>query len=166
MSSSIQREGLIGNYDYGFLFKPSLPFSKKRHATPFFGLSEPMPLFLALLLGFQHALAMLAGIITPPLLIGGQSGANLSNDLQQYLVSTALIVSGILSAIQITRFHAYGTPYYIGTGLLSVVGTSFNTVSAATGAFSQMYRTGYCPTDSSGNKLPCPHGYGALLGTS
>lgn len=25
-----------------------------------------MPVFLALLLGFQHALAMLAGVITPP----------------------------------------------------------------------------------------------------
>lgn len=29
-----------------------------------------------------------------------------------------------------------------------------------------MYETGYCPTSESGAKLPCPKGYGALLGTS
>ena len=162
-----RRDGLIGDYDYAFLFKPNLPFIRReRRAAPFFGLDDPMPVFLAVLLGFQHALAMLAGIITPPLLIGGQAGANLQSDLQQYLVSTALIVCGILSSIQITRFHIYQSPYYVGTGLLSVVGTSFASVTVASGAFSQMYRTGYCPIDASGNKLPCPHGYGALIGTS
>lgn len=29
-----------------------------------------------------------------------------------------------------------------------------------------MYASGYCPTDADGNKLACPRGYGALLGTS
>lgn len=53
---------------------------------------------------------MLAGVITPPLLISGAAGANLDPDLQQYLVSAALIVSGTLSMIQITRFHIYKTP--------------------------------------------------------
>jgi xanthine/uracil permease len=37
---------------------------KERRAAPFFGLNDRMPLLLALLLGFQHALAMLAGVIT------------------------------------------------------------------------------------------------------
>lgn len=64
------REGLIGTYDYGFLFKPNLPFMKKeRRAAPFFGLHDRMPVLLALLLGFQHALAMLAGVITPPIIL-------------------------------------------------------------------------------------------------
>jgi xanthine/uracil permease len=67
---------------------------------------------------FQHALAMLAGIVTPPLILGGAGGANLDADTQQYLISASLIVCGILSAIQITRFHIYKTPYYIGTGLI------------------------------------------------
>lgn len=125
-----------------------------------------MPLFLALLLGFQHALAMLAGVITPPIIISGQGGAALGADDTQYLVSTALIVCGILSSIQITRFHIYKTPYYIGTGLLSVVGTSFSIIPVATGAFSQMYATGYCPLGADGTKLPCPRGYGAILGTA
>jgi uric acid-xanthine permease len=106
------REGLIGNYDYAFLFRPNLPFMKKSDKVPpFFGLNDRMPVVLALLLGFQHALAMLAGVITPPLLMAGPAGVNLSPDQTQYLVSTALIVSGLLSCIQITRFHIYKTPY-------------------------------------------------------
>lgn len=118
------KQGLVGSYDYAFLFRPNIPFMKKaRRASPFFGLNDKMPVVLALLLGFQHALAMLAGIITPPLIMSGSGGVNLDSDWQQYLVSTSLIVCGILSSIQITRFHIWKTPYYIGTGLISVVGT-------------------------------------------
>lgn len=140
--------------------------TKVKRAAPFFGLNDRMPVLLALLLGFQHALSMLAGVITPPIIIAGQGGANLGGDDAQYLVSTSLIVCGILSSIQITRFHIYKSPYYIGTGLISVVGTSFAIIPVATGAFTQMYATGFCPTDSSGSKLPCPEGYGAILGTA
>jgi NCS2 family nucleobase:cation symporter-2 len=159
------KDGLIGTYDYAFLFRPNLPFMKKeRRAAPFFGLHDKMPVFLALLLGFQHALAMLAGVITPPIILA--NAANLTRDQQRYLVSTSLVVCGILSSIQITRFHIWKTPYYIGTGLISVVGTSFATIPVATGALSQMYATGYCPTAANGTKLPCPDGYGAILGTA
>ncbi|KAF2180552.1 purine permease [Zopfia rhizophila CBS 207.26] len=159
------KDGLIGKYDYGFLFRPNLPFMKKeRRAAPFFGLHDRMPVLLALLLGFQHALSMLAGIITPPIILSG--AAHLTTDLQRYLVSTSLIVCGILSSIQITRFHIWRTPYYIGTGLISVVGTSFATIPVATGALEQMYSTGFCPSDADGNPLPCPDGYGAIIGTA
>lgn len=139
---------------------------KSRRAPPFFGLDDRMPVVLALLLGFQHALSMLAGVITPPIIIAGSGGANLSGDDSQYLVSTSLIVCGILSSIQITRFHIFKSPYYIGTGLISVVGTSFAIIPIATGAFAQMYATEFCPTDANGLKLPCPRGYGAILGTA
>lgn len=108
------REGLIGSYNYGDLFRPNIPFLRRKGASlssPFFGLNDKMPVCLSLLLGFQHALAMLAGIISPPILLGGTSGANLSMSQQQYLVSTALLVSGMLSAVQITRIHIYKTPY-------------------------------------------------------
>lgn len=56
--------------------------------------------------------------------------------------------------------------YFLGTGLISVVGVSFATITVATGAFEQMYANGFCPTSADGVKLPCPDGYGALLGTS
>lgn len=138
-----------------------------------------------ILLGFQHALAMLAGIITPPMLIAGQSGANLDPELTQYLLSASLIISGILSAVQIKRFQILKTPYYFGTGILTVVGTSFTSelaraqlfemmctltclavVAVTPKVFPQMYSTGFCPKDANGVPLPCPDGYGALLGTS
>ncbi|RMZ79242.1 hypothetical protein DV737_g3499, partial [Chaetothyriales sp. CBS 132003] len=161
------REGLVGDYDYAFLFTPNIPFIKKsKQSAPFFALNDSMPVLLALLLGFQHALSMLAGLITPPIILAGSSGANLDSETSQYLVSTSLIICGILSAIQITRFHIYKTPYYIGTGLISVVGTSFATIPVATGGLTQMYATGYCPTDADGNNLACPKGYGAILGTA
>jgi uric acid-xanthine permease len=161
------KEGLIGDYDYAFLFRPNLPFMKKsRQAAPFFGLNDSMPVLLALLLGFQHALSMLAGLITPPIILAGSGGANLPPNTAQYLVSTSLIVCGILSAVQITRFHIYKSPYFIGTGLISVVGTSFATIPVATGGLAQMYASGFCPSDADGNKLPCPRGYGAILGTA
>lgn len=43
-------------------------------------------------------------VITPPIILA--NAANLSQDQQRYLVSTSLIVCGILSSIQITRFHS------------------------------------------------------------
>lgn len=54
---------------------------------------------------------MLAGVVSPPIILGGAGGANLDTELTQYLVSTSLIVCGILSSIQVTRFHIMGTPY-------------------------------------------------------
>jgi hypothetical protein len=106
------REGLIGDYNYGYLFKPNLPFMGSKNVTPpFFGLNDKMPIFLAALLGLQHTLAMLAGVITPALILSGAGGVNLPTEVQQYLVSTSLIVCGILSSIQITRFHIFHTPY-------------------------------------------------------
>ncbi|KAL4795799.1 permease family-domain-containing protein [Aspergillus venezuelensis] len=159
------REGLLGDYDYAFLFRPELPFMKKDpRPIPFFGLNEKIPVLLAFILGLQHALAMLAGVVTPPLILSSSLG--LASDQQQYLVSTSLIVCGLLSMVQITRFHIYKTPYYVGSGVLSVMGVSFSIISVANGAFNQMYENGFCSVDSEGNRLPCPEAYGALLGTS
>lgn len=165
MRAVTTKDGLIGDYDYAFLFTPNIPFMKReRRAAPFFGLHDKMPVLLALLLGFQHALAMLAGVITPPIILSGAAG--LEPNVQSYLVSTSLIVCGILSSIQITRFHIYKSPYFVGTGLISVVGTSFATIPVATGALEQMYAIGYCPSDANGDPLPCPRGYGAIIGTA
>lgn len=157
------REGLLGDYDYGYLFTPEIPFTKKPPKTqPFFGLNSNMPVVLGFILGFQHALAMLAGVITPPIIIS--AAANLDIKLQQYLVSASLISSGILSLIQISRFRIPKTKYFIGTGLLSVVGTSFATITIVTKAFPMMYASGICPINN-GVKGPCPDGYGMIIAT-
>lgn len=100
------RKGLLGDYDYAFLFRPNLPFMRKPlFKAPFFGLQDRLPVLLGLLLGLQHALAMLAGIIAPPLIFSGAGFANLEPKQQQYLVSASLIISGILSAVQIARIR-------------------------------------------------------------
>lgn len=49
---------------------------------------------------------------------------------------------------------------------MSVVGISFSTIPVAQGALTQMYANGYCPTSEDGTALPCPKGYGAIIGTS
>jgi NCS2 family nucleobase:cation symporter-2 len=56
--------------------------------------------------------------------------------------------------------------FFIGSGVLSVMGVSFAIITVASGAFSQMYANGFCPVADDGTKLPCPEAYGALLGTS
>lgn len=51
----------IGDYDYKYLIYPNLPFIKNPYndkPQPFFGLNQRLPILLAMLLGFQHALAM------------------------------------------------------------------------------------------------------------
>ncbi|CEP64134.1 nucleobase:cation symporter-2 family protein LALA0_S10e03224g [Lachancea lanzarotensis] len=168
------KEGLLGDYDYAFLFTPSYPFrewlNRKRGVEPverdqpFFSVYSEMPIVLGLLLGLQHSLAMLAGVITPPIIIA--SVANFPLKIQQYLVSASLIVSAIMSSIQITRFHIPKTPYYIGSGLLSVAGTSFATITIVEKGFPVMYKSGFCPMGDDGKPGPCYAGYGALLGTA
>ncbi|KAI9284066.1 permease family-domain-containing protein [Umbelopsis sp. AD052] len=165
------RDGWLGDYDYGFLCMPRIPFLTKRTNTPpFFGLNTNLPILLAIFLGFQHCLAMVSGVVTPSLILSGAGTGNLNlpADYQQYMISSALIVTAIGSAIQITAFRYRG--FQLGTGLLSVVGTTFTIIPLAQSVFANMYKTGYCPTstaaDGTVTNLACPAGYGALLGTS
>ncbi|KAF8243283.1 Xanthine/uracil permease [Wilcoxina mikolae CBS 423.85] len=162
------REGLIGDYDYAYLLTPNIPpFNKKYkdRKQPFFGIDDRIPLLLTLLLGIQHALSMIGGAVSPPLLIAGASGANLSPDEISYLVSASLILSGFFSFFQIARFRIFNTGLWIGTGMLSVVGESFSVVPIAQGFLANEYATGRCPTGANGQKLPCRKAYGQLIGT-
>lgn len=158
------KQGLIGDYDYAYLFTPTISFLQRKRVQPFFGLDDEIPILLGMLLGLQHALAMIAGLCTPPILYAGM--ANLSMEQTQYLVSASLIVSGFLSIIQITRIKIPFTPFFLGTGLLSVVGTSFDTLTIVTKGLPLMYKTGFCPTAADGTPLACPDGYGAIIATS
>ncbi|KAJ1562318.1 hypothetical protein HK405_013499 [Cladochytrium tenue] len=169
-------DGLFGTYDYAFLCMPRLPFTKPRairkDVPTFYYLNDDIPITIAIVLGFQHALAMLAGVVTVPLILTAQSGVsglNFDSTQRQHQISVALIVSGLLSAVQITRFKLFGK-YYLGTGLLSVVGTSFATLSTAQAVIKQMYANGTCSTstaaDGTTTYLPCPDAYGAILGTA
>ncbi|EJT97062.1 xanthine/uracil permease [Dacryopinax primogenitus] len=163
------RHGWLGDYDFVWLCSPTLPFTQaaRRKNPPFFPLHADLPLVLAIICGFQHALAMLAGLITPPIIFS--SALNLSGELQAYMISASLIACGILSLVQMSRIRLPGG-YFIGTGLITVVGTSFATLSTAFAIFDSMYANGTCPViqnaDGTTTNGPCPDAYGYLLGTS
>ncbi|WP_413691496.1 uracil-xanthine permease family protein [Psychromonas sp. KJ10-2] len=73
----------------------------------------------------QHVLASFIGIITPTLIIGGVLG--LGEEIP-YLISMALMVSGVGTIIQAKR------PMGIGAGMICVQGTSFAFLSSVLAA--------------------------------
>ncbi|KAF9438111.1 hypothetical protein BGZ76_009729 [Entomortierella beljakovae] len=165
------RQGWFGDYDYSFLCMPTLPGFTIPRDPPFFGLKDRLPLLLAVVMGFQHALAMIAGVVTPAIIMSGpgSNGLNFTAENRSQMISTSLITSGLLSLIQITRFRLGKTRYYMGTGLLSVVGTSFIYLPVLQSSVSNMYASGFCKSsiDESGSAIyePCPDAWGAFLGT-
>ncbi|KAF9575681.1 hypothetical protein EC968_002245 [Mortierella alpina] len=165
------RSGWLGDYDYGFLCMPTLPGITVSKIPPFFGLKDKLPLVLAIIMGFQHALAMIAGVVTPSIIMsgGGKNALNFPPEMRSQMVSTSLITSGLLSLIQITRFRLGRSRYFIGTGLLSVVGTSFIFLPVLQSSVSTMYASGECKSsvDSTGTTIyeSCPEAWGKFLGT-
>ena len=67
------------------MFIPNIPYLFKQKTLPFYGVHDRLPYILALLLGLQHALAMVGGVVVPPLLLGGFAGAALGAEAIQYL---------------------------------------------------------------------------------
>ena len=90
------RDGWFGDYNYVWLCMPTLPFAiggrKKRTMPPFYALDSELPLLLALACGLQHALAMLAGLITPPIIFA--SALSLDAETSAYMISASLIGCG------------------------------------------------------------------------
>jgi hypothetical protein len=111
-------------FDWAWLCTPRMPWSKDKRLPAFYGINDKIPFPVAMVMGFQHALAMMGGIITPPILVSGAFYARFTTEETQYLLSVGLICSGILSFTQIVQFKLWGG-FVIGTGFISVVGTSF-----------------------------------------
>jgi xanthine/uracil permease len=107
---------------------------------------------------------MIGSIVSPPLAIAG-GAFNFDAKITQYLVSAAFITTGIATAMQVTRVHIAKTPFYIGTGLLSVVGPTFDILPIAFNYTAMRYKNGTCPTADDGTQLPCPDAWGAILGS-
>lgn len=76
------------------------------------------PLKDALFAAVQHLLSVFAAIITPPLIIASALGLDV--DTTGFLVSMALIASGVATFVQCKRIGG------IGCGLLCIQGTSFS----------------------------------------
>lgn len=82
-----------------------------------YGLNDrPAPLE-SILVAIQHVLASLVGIITPSLIISSSLGLEPSDT--RFIVSMSLFISGIATFIQAKRIGP------VGSGLLSLQGTSF-----------------------------------------
>jgi xanthine permease XanP len=82
-----------------------------------YGLEDRVPIGTALLVSGQHVAAMVVGTITPPLLLARI--LDLPPADAAYLVSMSLLASALGALLQSTR------PGPVGSGLLSVTGTSF-----------------------------------------
>lgn len=87
-------------------------------STLLYSLNDRMPPGKAALVGWQHVMAMFIGIITPPVIIA--RALDFSTAQTAYLVSMALVASGLSTFIQVRKFGP------LGSGLLSVQGTSFS----------------------------------------
>lgn len=105
------RHGWFGDYDYAWLCLPTLPFAtrgkKRKTQPPFYPLEADLPLLLAISSGLQHALAMLAGLITPPIIFA--SALNLDSELSAYMISASLIGCG-------TSYLSLGWERVLGDG--------------------------------------------------
>ncbi|MGB5963007.1 MAG: nucleobase:cation symporter-2 family protein [Coleofasciculaceae cyanobacterium] len=82
-----------------------------------YGLNDRPPVPEAIFVALQHVLAAFVGIITPPLIICGGLGLDPANT--SYIVSMSLFSSGICTFIQCRKIGP------VGSGLLSLQGTSF-----------------------------------------
>ncbi|MFD2934522.1 uracil-xanthine permease family protein [Spirosoma flavum] len=82
-----------------------------------YGLEDKVPLIPALLVSLQQVGAMVVGTITPALILSGI--LPFSPQDTAYLISMALVASALGTFLQTMRFG------FIGSGLLSITGTSF-----------------------------------------
>ncbi|KAK9809309.1 hypothetical protein WJX73_003576 [Symbiochloris irregularis] len=119
---------LIGSYDYSYLFRLRWPYGKAaqnaQRLPQFFGVNEPLPLLLAVILGFQHAAAMVGGIIAGTLTV---TVLNPDQAITEYLVGVSLVASGIGTITHVIRFKLFslrGKTFYYGTGVVSVMGVT------------------------------------------
>ncbi|RKX89306.1 MAG: xanthine permease XanP [Spirochaetes bacterium] len=107
-----------------------------------YGLNDKPPAPQAFVAGLQHLMAIFIGIITPPLIIGGALG--LTPELKAYIISMALFVSGVATFIQIRKFGP------VGSGLLSIQGTSFTFLSLSIGIGLSVKAAGGTPEQALG----------------
>ncbi|PZO45894.1 MAG: xanthine permease XanP [Phormidesmis priestleyi] len=107
-----------------------------------YGLEDRPPFVDSVFAAIQHVFACFVGIITPSLIIGGAIGLEPVD--VAYLVSMSLFVSGIATFVQAKRIGP------IGSGLLSVQGTSFAFIGPIIAAGTAVTAAGGTPQDALG----------------
>lgn len=86
-----------------------------------YALDDKPPFFNALISAMTHLLAIFVPMVSPALIIGG--ALHLSTDITAYLVSMAMVASGIGTYLQVNRFGM------IGSGMLSIQSVNFSFVT-------------------------------------
>lgn len=148
------RSFLFGDYSYGYLCMPTFcPWKKSsKREPPFYTVNEHLPLTIAVVMGLQHALAMVGGLVVPPLLIGALAN---NPDTQRQLVNYAMILSGLFTMIHCIQFPVLFTRLTYGTGVLSCTGISFTFLTNTISAITNLQAEGYTFDEA----------YGKCLGT-
>ncbi|KAL6749697.1 uric acid-xanthine permease [Haematococcus lacustris] len=154
------REFFFGTgFHWGFLCTPANPlklYSKTSQRQPphFFGVNDWLGIVTAIMVGAQHALAMVGGLIVPPLLIVPFGTPN-GDDYKRYLVQAALIVTGVMTLVQVTGIRV-GGKFMWGAGVLSVMGVSFTSVPIVQSTLAKLMK---------GEGMSFDEAYGHVLGT-
>ncbi|MCG8708021.1 purine permease [Brenneria sp. 4F2] len=99
-----------------------------------YALEDKPSLLQTLMSALTHLFAILVPMVAPALIVGGALG--LSNDSTAYMVSMAMIASGIGTWLQVNR---YGR---VGSGLLSIQSVNFSFVTVMIALGSTMRRDG------------------------
>lgn len=105
-----------------------------------YGLNDKPPVAESIFVAFQHVLAAFVGIITPPLIICSSLGLDAVNT--SYIISMSLFASGICTFIQCRRIGP------VGSGLLSLQGTSFAFLGPILGAGTAALQGGRSPQEA------------------
>ncbi|MGB3202782.1 MAG: nucleobase:cation symporter-2 family protein [Nodosilinea sp.] len=107
-----------------------------------YGLNDKPPVAEAIFVAIQHVLASFVGIITPGLIICGALGVSPADT--GIIVSMSLFASGLCTFIQCRKFGP------VGSGLLSLQGTSFAFLGPVIGVGSAAIATGSTPEQALG----------------
>lgn len=105
-----------------------------------YGLEDHPPLLETLFVALQHVLAAFVGIITAPLLICTALG--LGAEDTRYIISMSLFASGLCTLIQCKRLGP------VGSGLLSLQGTSFSFLAPVIGVGTAAVQMGRSPQEA------------------
>ncbi|MEM1485646.1 nucleobase:cation symporter-2 family protein [Oscillospiraceae bacterium PP1C4] len=97
-------------------------------------LNERPKLAISLLLGFQNIVTAFGGIVAVPLILAGMAGFGITDSA--YLVSAALLASGINSIIQSRGIGR--KPFRVGAGMPTIMGTDFGFVAPANAIINTM----------------------------
>eukprot|EP00931_Biecheleriopsis_adriatica_P030501 TRINITY_DN17989_c0_g1_i4.p1 TRINITY_DN17989_c0_g1~~TRINITY_DN17989_c0_g1_i4.p1 ORF type:complete len:605 (-),score=111.75 TRINITY_DN17989_c0_g1_i4:47-1861(-) len=146
---------IVGNYDWKALCLPTMPFMSQKRTMQFFGKDDATPILVSAIMGLQHAFAMVGGLIVPPFVVMKFSVGFLDVELQQYAIAASLIISGLCTILNCVQIPIGRTGYVLGTGVLSVIGTSFTFLPIFESGIAMMKADGEDAKDA----------YGKMLGT-